>query len=172
MKLHGAGCSKWDVNAFSGGEGDGSTWKWGSGEISIRSDSSIAHCTAGPAGTEDLQEFLLRNASRLEGHKVMLRKHAENGRAVWHVYLQKGKAPDRLIGRTAPQLTYDLLDILYGRGYFLPRTIMNLRIASVGTVSSDAEFPLEDPDRTSRLWLGVSLFGTGDFKTHKRKGRR
>lgn len=123
----------------------------------------------GAAGTKDLQEFLLRNAGSLEGHKVMLCKHAKNGKAVWHVHLQKGKAPDRLIGRTAPQLTYDLLDTLYGRGYDLPRIIMNLRIAGVGTVSSDEEFPLEEPERTSRLWLGVSLFGTGDFKLYRRR---
>ena len=123
----------------------------------------------GTSGTRDLQEYLLRNAGSLEGHKVMLRKHAKNGRAVWHVYLQKGTAPDRLIGRTAPQLTYDLLDILHGQGFFLPNTIYNLRIASVGTVSSDAEFSLEEPERTSRLWLGVSLFGTGDFKPYGRR---
>ena len=123
----------------------------------------------GTAGTEDLQDFLLRNASRLEGHKVMLCKHAEDGKAIWHVHLQNGRAPDRLIGRTAPQLTYDLLHVLHDRGYALPGIIMNLRIAGVGTVTSDAEFPLEEPDRTSRLWLGVSLFGTGDFKTLKRR---
>ena len=123
----------------------------------------------GTAGTEDLQDFLLRNASRLQGHKVMLCKSAANGRAVWHVHLQKERAPDRLIGRTAPQLTYDLLHVLHNRGYTLPKTIMNLRIAGVGTVTSDAEFPLEEPDRTSRLWLGVGLFGTGDFKTFRRR---
>ena len=122
----------------------------------------------GAAGTEDLQDFLLRNASRLQGHKVMLCKSAANGRAVWHVHLQKGRAPDRLIGRTAPQLTHDLLHVLHDRGYALPKVIMNLRIAGVGTVTSDAEFPLEEPDRTSRLWLGVSLFGTGDFKTFRK----
>ena len=124
----------------------------------------------GPDGTDGLQEFLLRNANGLDGHKVMLCKHAENGRAVWHVHLQKGKSPDRLIGRTAPQLTYDLRDILHRRGYALPRTIMNLRIAGVGTVTSDAEYSLAEPDRTSRLWLGVSLCGTGDFWTTKRTG--
>ena len=60
--------------------------------------------------------------------------------------------------------------MLYGRGFALPSRIYNLRIAGVGTVSSDAEFPLDEPYRTSRLWLGVSLFGTGDFRTYKRKG--
>lgn len=123
----------------------------------------------GAAGVEALQEFLLGNARRLEGHKVMLCKQSECGKVVWNVYLQSGGAPDRLIGRTAPQLTYDLLHLLYDRGYSLPRIIMNLRIADVGTVTSDAEFRLEEPDRSSRLWLGVSLFGTGDFKTPRKK---
>ena len=148
--------------------------KWINMEMGLRGDLDpfgFVDCAlhGGAAGTEDLQEFLLRNAGGLEGHKVMLRKHVENGRAVWQVHLQKGTAPDRLIGRTAPQLTHDLLDILHGQGYALPSTIMNLRIAGVGTVSSDAEYSLEEPDRTSRLWLGVSLFGTGDFRTYKRR---
>lgn len=150
---------------------------WINMEMGLRGDLDpfgFVDCTlhGGPDGTEDLQEFLLRNASGLEGHKVMLRKNVDNGKAVWHIHLQKGTAPARLIGRTAPQLTYDLLDVLYGPGYDLPATIMNLRIAGVGTVSSEAEFPLEEPERTSRLWLGVSLFGTGDFRTYKRKRRR
>ena len=164
------------TRAFESGRERLFWWRrgWINMEMGLRGDLDpfgFVDCAlhGGPSDTEDLQEFLLQNASRLEGHKVMLRMHAENGRAVWHIHLQKSKAPDRLIGRTAPQLTYDLLDILHGRGYALPRTIMNLRIAGVGTVTSDAEFSLEEPDRTSRLWLGVSLFGTGDFKTYKRR---
>ncbi|MDE0106414.1 MAG: UvrD-helicase domain-containing protein [Bryobacterales bacterium] len=116
-----------------------------------------------------LQDLLLRNACALQGHKVMLRKHTNEGKSVWHIHLQEADRPARLIGRTAPQLTQDLLEILFSRHYVLPKKIYNLRISAVGTVSSDAEFPLEDPYRTSRLWLGVSLFGTGDFKTYRRK---
>jgi hypothetical protein len=123
----------------------------------------------GAGGVEALQEFLLSNARRLEGHKVMLCKHAEDGKVTWRVHLQNGRAPDRVIGRTAPQLTFDLLHLLNGKGISLPRTIMNLRIAAVGTVTSGAEFPLEEPDQSSRLWLGVSLFGTGDFQTPKKR---
>lgn len=122
----------------------------------------------GKDGVEELQEFLLRNARRLQGHKVMLCKHVEFGKAIWHVHLQNGSAPDRLIGRTAPQLTFDLLHVLHGKHYGLPGRIMNLRIAGVGTVTADGELPLEEPERSSRLWLGVSLFGTGDFRTWKR----
>ena len=74
-------------------------------------------------------------------------------------------------GEPLAQLTHDLLEIQVETQSLpcYPDTIMNLRIAAVGTVSSDAEFPLEEPYRTSRLWLGVSLFGTGDFKTHQRE---
>ncbi len=116
-----------------------------------------------------LQDYLLRGACTLQGHKVMLLKRANDGKAVWDIHVQTSDGPGLLVGRTAPQMTLDLLDMLYGRGYALPNTIMNLRIAGVGTVTSEAEFPLEEPYRTSRLWLGVSLFGTGDFKTHRRK---
>lgn len=126
----------------------------------------------GAEGVENLQEFLLRNARRLQGHKVMLCKHSDDGKAVWHVHLQNGSSPDRLIGRTASQLTYDLLQVLYGKQYALPKTIMNLRIASVGTVTADGELSLEEPERSSRIWLGVSLFGTGDFRTWKRGTQR
>jgi DNA helicase-2/ATP-dependent DNA helicase PcrA len=77
--------------------------------------------------------------------------------------------PERLIGRMAQQLSLDLLRLLHGKGYSLPARIHNLRIAGVGTVTSDRDIVLEDPDQTSRLWLGVSLFGTGDFSPFKKK---
>jgi len=122
----------------------------------------------GKAGVEDLQVFLLRNARTLEGHKVMLCKQSEGGKSCWNIHLQDGDGPGRLLGRTAPQLTYDLLSILHDRGFALPSRIFNLRISSVGTMTSDDDRPLEEPDRTSRLWLGVGLFGIGDMKTLKR----
>lgn len=123
----------------------------------------------GADGVEDLQNFLLQNARQLEGHQVMLCKHTAGGKAVWHVHLQNDGKRGRLIGRTASQLTFDLLHVLHSKGYALPKAIMNLRIAAVGTVSAEGELPLEEPDRTSRLWLGVSLFGTGDFQTWKKE---
>ena len=129
-----------------------------------------SHLHDGNDAVAKLQEFLLQNARALQGHKVMLLKRNNNGKAVWHIHLQEEDQPTLLIGRTAAQLTFDLLNVLHGRGYALPSRIFNLRIAAIGTVSSDAEFALDDPYRTSRLWLGVSLFGTGDFKTYKSKG--
>ena len=124
----------------------------------------------GPEAVTELQDFLLRSADTLQGHKVMLVKSVNGGKALWRIHVQESDRPGRLIGRTTQQLSYDLLNVLYNRGFRLPSRIMNLRIAAVGTVTSNAEFRLEEPYRTSRLWLGVSLFGTGDFKTYKRKG--
>ena len=123
----------------------------------------------GPEAVAGVQDHLLRGARTLRGHKVMLVKRAYGRRAVWHVHLQtaEGQA-GLLVGRTAPQVSHDLLELVYDKGYRLPGRIYNLRIAGVGTVASDAEFALEEPHRTSRLWLGVSLFGTGDLKTVRR----
>ena len=126
----------------------------------------------GAAGVSEVQDYLLRGARSLQGHKVMLVKHPYGRRAFWHVHVQTPDGePGVLVGRTAAQLTYDLLEMVYQKGFMLPGRIYNLRIAGVGTIASDAEFRLEDPYRTSRLWLGVSLFGTGDFRTYRRKKR-
>ena len=122
-------------------------------------------------GTEAVarvQDSLLRGARSLQGHKVMLLKRPRDGKAVWHIHVQTPDGAGLLIGRTAPQLSYDLLEMVYEKGFALPGKIFNLRIAGVGTFASDAEFALEEPYRTSRLWLGVSLFGTGDFGTSRR----
>lgn len=125
----------------------------------------------GRAGVDGLQAFLLENARALEGHKVVLCQQYVEGKVHWTVHLQNDEGAGRLLGRTAPQLTYDLLHILHDRGFKLPWRIFNLRISAVGTLTSDADCTLEEPDRTSRLWLGVGLFGTGDFKTMKRSAQ-
>ncbi len=123
----------------------------------------------GSEAVAEVQEHLLRGARTLLGHKVMLVKRRYGRKACWHIHLQTrdGKA-GLLVGRTAAQMSHDLLEMVYEMGFALPPTIYNLRIAGVGTVASDAEFALEEPYHTSRLWLGVSLFGTGGFKTFRR----
>ena len=35
----------------------------------------------------------------------------------------------------------------------------------------DTDEAVPEPWRSSRLWLGITLFGTGDFKTWKRNGK-
>ncbi|HEY8604499.1 UvrD-helicase domain-containing protein [Tsuneonella suprasediminis] len=122
-------------------------------------------------GVAELQEFLLANARALEGRKVVLCKRVVGNHVSWLIHLQEESGgPGRLIGATSKELTYDLLHILHPKGYGLPWRIFNLRISGVGTVTSDAERPLDPPESASRLWLGVSLFGTGDFQP-KKQGR-
>lgn len=120
------------------------------------------------------QEWLAANASSLRGHKVMLAKFwdKEAEQALYNIHLQEGQVPGRLLGRTSQQLTLDLLELLWKRGYKLPGRIMNLRINNVTTANgsgSDAD-AVPPSHRISRMWLGVSLFGTGDFPTAKRQG--
>ena len=156
-------------------------WSWKNGllNIEVGIDGDIdpfgfvdAELHGGESGVERNQEFLLKNALSLQGRKVVLCKHsADQGQTVtWKIHIQRDGKPDRLIGHTSNHLAIDLLKVLHNRGYKLPRKIMNLRIASVGTVSSEIEIPLQEPYKTSRLWLGVSLVGTGDFKTYRKKG--
>jgi DNA helicase-2/ATP-dependent DNA helicase PcrA len=115
-----------------------------------------------------LQQFLLENAGQLEGQKVMLCKDAVEDEVFWRVHLQEeDNSPGQLLGRTNGQLTIDLLDVLHPR-YFLPSRIFNLRISGVGTVcGSSNEVPLST-EGASRIWLGVGLFGSGDFKPRKK----
>jgi hypothetical protein len=122
----------------------------------------------GPDAVAELQRFLLENASGLEGHKVILCKEMAGDEAFWKIHLQQ---PDnscgRLLGRTASQLTHDLLYALHPK-YVLPRRIYNLRISSVGTVcGASGDVPLST-EGASRLWLGTGLFGSGDFKPIRR----
>ena len=123
----------------------------------------------GPEQVAALQETLLKDLETLEGRKVLLVKTVVEGKAFYDIHVQeKTNQPGLRLGRMGQQLTTDLLQLLWSKGYSLPGWIMNLRIASIGTMTSDAERQLNDPERTSRLWLGISLFGTGDFKPKKR----
>jgi hypothetical protein len=122
-----------------------------------------------PGGAAALQDFLLANARALVGRKVMLCKHVADERAVWRIHLQTDEGAGMLLGATTQQLTFDLLHILHAKGYALPTRIYNLRISGVGTVSTEAAARLEPPENSSRLWLGISLFGTGDFKPFRKK---
>jgi hypothetical protein len=122
----------------------------------------------GADGVRAVQERLLAGVGGLEGCKVMLCKTNVDGNAIYDIHLQDGNGPGLRIGRATQNLTRDLLDVLWKRGYALPGRIMNLRISTVGSLTSDSAIALEEPDRTSRLWLGVGLFGTADFKPFKR----
>ena len=126
----------------------------------------------GTGGAAKLQEYLLAAAGSLVGRKVILCKHADDdGHATWRIHLQTDEGVGMLLGATTSQLTFDLLHILHAKGYSLPWRIFNLRISGVGTIASHAAARLEPPESSSPLWLGLSLFGTGDFKPSKWKGR-
>lgn len=122
-----------------------------------------------------VQEYLALNGAGLRGHKVMLCKRpmpGEENKYVYGIHLQEGNTAGLLLGKTTPQLTFDLLGRLHGKGYSypLPGRIMNLRISEVVTMTYSGEASssiAEDWARTG-LWLGVNLYGTGDFKTFKK----
>lgn len=130
------------------------------------------------AAVEAVQKALLSHASDWRGHKVVLKQVSAvegSGRARdarYEICLQMSDGDGLLLGRTAGQVTLDLLDLLWDRGYALPRVIFNLRIAEVISTCANADPPTSVPDpwHSSGLWLGVSLSGTGDFKTWKRHG--
>ena len=123
----------------------------------------------GTDGVGAVQQYLLLDARALEGRKVMLCRAFDGNEAFYDIHVQEDRRPGMLIGRTSKQLTRDLLNLLWEPGYQLPKSILNLRIAAVGTLTADGEIAIEEPDRSSRLWLGVGLFGTGDFMPYKRK---
>jgi len=123
----------------------------------------------GRGGALELQQYLLENADALTGRKVILCKDHSAKHVRWKIHLQTDELVGRLLGVTSPQLTFDLLDILHSKGYSLPYRIMNLRISGVGTITSSVDRSLDAPESVSRLWLGVSLYGTGDFKPSKTK---
>lgn len=118
--------------------------------------------------------FLAANSRALTGHKVMLRKTAipgsEGGKARYEICLQDGRQPGRLLGAMHQNLVYDLLGLLHSHGHSLPKLIMNLRIARVVSVAGRAGAVGEVSSlfASSGMWLGVELFGTGDFRTFTR----
>ncbi|MCO4875590.1 UvrD-helicase domain-containing protein [Paraburkholderia caribensis] len=130
------------------------------------------------------QDDLLKHSADWRGRKVILRKTSvmtaksdtsknDTWRVRYDIRLQTADGEGPLIGRTSDQLTHDLLDLLWNRSYDLPRQIYNLRIADVVSVSAEGALPesIPDPWRSSRLWLGICLMGSGDFKTWKRNGK-
>lgn len=129
-------------------------------------------------GVKDLQHALISRAAELRGHKVSLKRvssESTGNRAInirYDVHLQEEDRDGRLIARTSIQVTKDLLDLLWDRGLSMPRAIFNLRIADIVTIAGqgDSIVSIPEPWRSSRLWLGVTLWGTGDFKTWTRHG--
>jgi DNA helicase II / ATP-dependent DNA helicase PcrA len=118
--------------------------------------------------------FLAANSRALMGHKVMLRKVAipssEGSKARYEICLQDDRQPGRLLGAMHQNLVYDLLSLLHPHRHPLPRLIMNLRIARVVSLAGRASAIGEVASlfASSGMWLGVELFGTGDFTTNRK----
>jgi len=116
-------------------------------------------------------QFLAANAHNLIGHKVMLRKGfmpgSDGTRARYEICIQDGRQPGRLLGAMSQALVYDLLNVLHSHGRGLPRTIMNLRISRVVSLSvnPNSDINICSTFSASQMCLGIELFGTGDFQT-------
>jgi DNA helicase-2/ATP-dependent DNA helicase PcrA len=132
-------------------------------------------------GSEELVaetfRFLADNCERLAGHKVVLEKKRicadDPSRYRYAIHLQENGTPGRLLGMMNEVIVKDLLSILYDSGYSLPSRIYNLRISRVVSLHDDPDdgVAISTMFERSGMWLGVELFGTGDFKTSKRQGR-
>ena len=135
-----------------------------------------AELHGGEKAVQELQDVLLKNALQFRGTKVILEKvqvASTNGKrnVRYDICLQTDKGRGLLIGRTGDQVTKDLLDLLWNRGLELPKTMFNLRVGEVISCSVDEDLPetVPEPFRSARLWLGVSLMGTGDFTKRNRQ---
>ena len=111
----------------------------------------------------------------LEGKLLLLKVSAGSGssKAFYDIHLQEDDGgPGLKLGRTSTQLTRALLKLLWDKGYSLPPRIMNLRVGAIGTMTAGDEVQADIPEpwKTSRLWLGISLMGTGDFRPFRRNG--
>jgi hypothetical protein len=131
-------------------------------------------------GSEELVadnfRFLADNCESLAGHKVVLEKKRiradDPSRYRYAIHLQENGTPGRLLGTMNEVIVKDLLSILHDSGYSLPSRIYNLRISRVVSLhdAPDDGVTISTMFERSGMWLGVELFGTGDFKPSKRQG--
>jgi hypothetical protein len=125
----------------------------------------------------DIFRLLSGNCDQLHGRKVVLVKeriHADDpSRYRYAIHLQEDGAPGRLLGVMSEVIVKDLLTILHESGYSLPSRIYNLRISRVVSLhdTPDDGVRIASLFERSGMWLGVELFGTGDFKPEKRQRR-
>jgi DNA helicase II / ATP-dependent DNA helicase PcrA len=123
-----------------------------------------------------VQRLLMKSAKALRSYKVSLRKVsvvAESNRARdarYDIALHGGEFDGVVLGRTEIQFTEDLLDLLWSKGYGLPQQVWNLRVGEVATLtpSREEQRAIPEPWRSSLLWLGVTVIGTGDFVPTRR----
>jgi DNA helicase-2/ATP-dependent DNA helicase PcrA len=141
----------------------------------IDSASFVSTELHGDAGTvEKLQKVLAAGAANLPGRKVVLCKTALPGarlRFVYDIHLQEDSKPGLRLGRTTAQLPQDVAEAVSAKGFALPKTFYNARIADVVTCARQVEETADaaEPWATSGLWLGVTLHGLVSGKTYRRR---
>jgi hypothetical protein len=124
-------------------------------------------------GVAALQDMLARDARSLRGRKVVLckRQVPDSEKYVYGIHLHnEDDSHGEILGSMSSQLTTDIVSRVWGLGYGLPKNIYNLRVMDVVTMAgqSNGVTGLANPWEKSGIWLGVSIFGTGDFKTYQR----
>lgn len=141
----------------------------------VDSASFVSTELHGDAATvEKLQKALAAGAANLPGRKVVLCKTALPGtrlRFVYDIHLQEDAKPGLRLGRTTSQLPQDIAEIVSAKGFALPKTFYNARIADVVTCARqvDETGDAAEPWATSGLWLGVTLHGLVSGKTYRRR---
>jgi hypothetical protein len=120
----------------------------------------------------DYQSFLSENEKELIGRDLVLEKTKLEGpkmRFVYNICLKEPLQNYRVLGRTRPELTYDLLSLKH-QNQTLPKNIYGLKIRSVVTViGREIDKNIPAPWSISRIWLGVYFHGIGQFKMFWKK---
>ncbi|MEA3640226.1 MAG: UvrD-helicase domain-containing protein [Lamprobacter sp.] len=125
----------------------------------------------------DVQTLLAENPAYLIGRKVLLCRIQEPGcdknRHIYVIHLDENGQPGEILGAMSRMLTFDLLDKLK-RQFELPVKVRNLRITEVVTFSSrdDITTCLATPWGTSGFWLGVNIYGVGEFVPRRKLTRQ
>ena len=122
----------------------------------------------------DNQDYLATNANSLRGRKVVLCKWpvpGEKAKYVYRIHLEESGEAGRVLGVTTKNLTCDLLDLIWSKGYSLPTKLFDLRISDVVTIGLHQELPASSsqPWATSCICVGINIYGTGNFKVFKRR---
>lgn len=116
----------------------------------------------------DVQTLLSQNPAALIGRKVILCRISApwvgKNRFIYAIHLDESGKPGQRLGAMSPKLIFALLEKLK-RQFSLPLNIRHLRITDVVTFGSqgDDTTGLAAPWSISGFWLGVNIYGVGEF---------
>lgn len=143
--------------------------------VDIAATSFIdARLHASESAVVEVQTLLAEKSTTLIGRKVILCRIPEPGfdqnRFVYAIHLDEKGEPGKLLGAMSPMLTFDLLGKL-NRQFTLPAKIRDLRITDVVTfgLQGDVTTGLVAPWSTSGFWLGVNIYGAGEFVPRRKQ---